>query len=189
MNIHRILWKGIYYNTLEYLHIQSGTTHKIVGNITGIANEQPLHVHYEIHTNLQWEMLSVDIQLTDHVVKKLQFSRQDNRWHDQHGTIHAIFDNCVDVDISLTPFTNTLPINRLSLAVGESREINVVYFDLPAMDMKPVKQRYTRLSTLRYKYETLYSGFTAEIEVDDQGFVIDYPEIWERVIQVRHIEE
>ncbi|WP_394370781.1 putative glycolipid-binding domain-containing protein [Chitinophaga rhizophila] len=33
------------------------------------------------------------------------------------------------------------------------------------------------------------SGFTAEIEVDDQGFVIDYPEIWERVIQVRHIEE
>ena len=181
MNIRRILWKGIYYNTLEYLHIQSDTSHLIEGNITGLVNEQPLHVCYKIETNTQWNISSVHIKVLEHAEKELQFTKSDNRWHDKQGTIHAIFDACTDIDISLTPFTNTLPINRLRLPVGGSAEIAVLYFDLPAMDVKPVKQRYTRLAEDRYKYESLSSGFTAELLVDEGGLVINYPQIWERL--------
>ncbi|SFM92547.1 hypothetical protein SAMN05428949_1338 [Chitinophaga sp. YR627] len=180
MHMRRILWKGIYYKTLEYLHIQSDTAHVIEGNITGLVNEQPLHVRYKIEANTQWEMSSVHITVLEHTEKELQFVRRDGRWHDKQGTIHGIFDACIDIDISLTPFTNTLPINRLKLPVGASEEITVLYFDLPAMDVKPAKQRYTRLAEDRYRYESLSSGFTAEIVVDEGGIVTHYPEIWER---------
>lgn len=181
MSTRRILWKGIYYNTLEYIHIQSDTIHNIEGNITGLVNELPIHVRYKISTNAQWEIQTVQISVLEHAENILQFTRQNNRWHDKQGTIHAIFDDCTDIDISLTPFTNTLPINRLSLPVGASAEIAVLYFDLPAMDIKPARQRYTRLSENTYKYESLSSGFTAALEVDDAGLVINYPEIWERI--------
>jgi hypothetical protein len=36
---------------------------------------------------------------------------------------------CENVDVSETPFTNTLPIRRLGLTSGESAEIRVAYFD------------------------------------------------------------
>ena len=39
----------------------------------------------------------------------------------------------IDVDISATPFTNTLPIRRLGLQPGEFAELDVAFVDAPAM--------------------------------------------------------
>lgn len=40
-------------------------------------------------------------------------------------------DGCLDVDIGMTPATNTLPIKRLQLQEGESRDIFAAYVPLP----------------------------------------------------------
>ena len=95
-------------------------------------------------------------------------------------------DGCVDVDIRITPATNTLPIRRLMLDVGESREISVAYIPLPdgegGLAPRRVMQRYTRLEGLgRYLYEGLDSNFSAEIEVDAAGLVLDYPGVFRRL--------
>lgn len=86
---------------------------------------------------------------------------------------------CVDVDLSITPATNTLPIRRLRLAVGESAEVTAAWVRFPALSVEPLRQRYTRLAENRYRYESLESGFTAELTVDDQGLVTHYPGGWE----------
>jgi hypothetical protein len=184
MTSKQIVWKGTYYNTIEYLHLQSDNTHHIRGYITGLVNDLPLHVNYHITANADWETTGVLIMVHDHIQKELQFTRENGKWYDKQGTIHEIFDLCIDIDISITPFTNTLAVNRLSLVEGESKEITVLYFDLPAMDVKPVKQRYTKLADRLYRYESLWSGFTAELEVDDDGLVRDYPGIWVRAFPV-----
>ncbi|UPK66804.1 putative glycolipid-binding domain-containing protein [Chitinophaga filiformis] len=176
----QIIWKGTYYNTLEYLHLQSDNAHDVRGYITGLVNDLPLHVSYHITANAAWETTGVLIRAHDHIQKELQFTRENGEWHDKLGTIHEIFSPCADIDISITPFTNTLAVNRLQLAEGESQEITVLYFDLPAMDVKPVKQRYTRLADRLYRYESLWSGFTADLEVDEHGIARDYPGIWVR---------
>ena len=41
----------------------------------------------------------------------------------------AYLVGCEYVDISETPFTNTLVIRRLGLTPGESADISVAYFD------------------------------------------------------------
>ncbi|ATG47193.1 putative glycolipid-binding domain-containing protein [Celeribacter ethanolicus] len=92
---------------------------------------------------------------------------------------------CLDVDIAVTPATNMLPIRRLGLAEGESREIEVAYVPPPGEGVgrflpRKVAQRYTCLGPERYLYEGLSSGFAAEIEVDEHGLVRDYPGVFRR---------
>jgi hypothetical protein len=96
-------------------------------------------------------------------------------------------DDCFDVDIGITPATNTLPIKRLKLQSQEKRDIAVAYVPLPDQiegDFLPqrAEQRYTCLvPDHRYRYEGLFRAFTAELEIDESGLVLDYPDTFRRV--------
>ena len=63
---------------------------------------------------------------------------------------------------------------------GESQEISVLYFDLEAGKVDLRKQRYTRLSERQYRFETVPAGFCATIDVDENGFVLEYPGLFSR---------
>ena len=89
----------------------------------------------------------------------------------------------IDIDISITPFTNTLPIRRLNLRTGQSEEILAVYIQVPGLSITTDRQRYTCLETgRRYRYESLDSDFTREIEIDVNGLVVIYPGLFRRVL-------
>ncbi|RBO96918.1 putative glycolipid-binding domain-containing protein [Nocardia puris] len=81
----------------------------------------------------------------------------------------------VDIDLSFSPFTNTLPIRRLNLPPRSSAEIVTAYVESPSLRVLPDPQRYTRLAPDTYLYESLDSDFTRRITVDPNGFVVDYP--------------
>ncbi len=88
---------------------------------------------------------------------------------------------CVDIDIRATPLTNTLPLRRLDLAEGVPQAATVAYVSIPDLAVSPVRQRYTRLAgTGSYRYENLDNGFTADLTVDADGLVVDYPGPWRR---------
>ena len=72
-------------------------------------------------------------------------------------------------------------MKRLNLAVGDAAEIRTAWVVFPDLEVRSVKQRYRRLSEDRYRYEGLHNGFVAEFDMDDIGFVLHYPEFWERV--------
>ncbi|MEZ5648695.1 MAG: putative glycolipid-binding domain-containing protein, partial [Alphaproteobacteria bacterium] len=106
----------------------------------------------------------------------------EGQWKDQNGILVSELDGCIDIDISATPFTNTLPIRRLNLKQGEAADLSVVYIAVPELAPRKVRQRYTCLEPGKiYRYEGLDSGFAAEITVDDDGLVIDYPGIFRRM--------
>ncbi len=88
------------------------------------------------------------------------------------------------MDISETPFTNSLPIRKLALAPGESAEISVAYFDGTELQPWPEPQRYTCLQKGEgsglYRFLSLDGGFTAELPVDADGLVLDYPGLFNR---------
>jgi hypothetical protein len=106
----------------------------------------------------------------------------DGRWRDGAGARLPELDGAVDIDISATPFTNTLPIRRLGLGRGAAREIAVAYVRLPALDLTIERQRYTCLDDgRRYRFESLDGSFASEIEVDADGLVTLYPGLFRRV--------
>lgn len=78
-----------------------------------------------------------------------------------------------DVDLQVTPATNSLPINRLGLKEGES-QIDVVWIGLPGLTLVRQEQKYSRINSGYYKFEIPSTGFRAQLEVDKLGFVINY---------------
>ena len=95
-------------------------------------------------------------------------------------------DGCLDLDIQVTPFTNTLPIRRLDLAAGEIADLRAVYVPLPDPVPVPAAQSYACLrprgrSGGLFRYESRASGFGADLPVDSGGFVVDYPDSFRRI--------
>ncbi len=88
-------------------------------------------------------------------------------------------DGCLEVDISITPLTNTLPIRRLKLEPGDSREIRAVYIELPRLSVSVMPQRYSRLGERLYRYQS--EGFQADRSVDEPDLVVDSPGLWRRL--------
>lgn len=106
------------------------------------------------------------------------------RWHDAiRDTQLPDLDGCLDVDLGITPSTNTLPIRRLRLGVGQSADIRAAYIPLPseitgAFVPRPVLQRYGRTAERSWRYHQPDAGFTADLVVDDLGLVLDYPQLF-----------
>ncbi len=91
-------------------------------------------------------------------------------------------DGAVDIDLPVTPFTNTLPIRRLELAEGQSADIVTAYVEMPSLSVVADPQRYTCLEPRRrYRYESLDSDFRREITTDAEGLVLDYPGLFRRI--------
>ena len=71
------------------------------------------------------------------------------------------------------------------------RKIRAAYVALPdelagqlegAFLPEPADQRYTRLGDRLWRYEGLFRDFVANLPVDDMGLVLDYPQLFRRVI-------
>lgn len=108
----------------------------------------------------------------------LKVDRKGN-WFGDRSELSSV-KRCLDIDLSVSPATNTLPIRRLNLSMGESREIAAAWVRFPELSVQPLRQRYTRMDALRYRYESVVSGFLVELEVDDLGLVTQYSGLWKR---------
>ncbi len=62
----------------------------------------------------------------------------------------------------------------------QTQEIKVIYFDILEKKISAVGQKYTCISPTSYHYENVPNDFEATIEVDELGFVVDYPELFVR---------
>jgi hypothetical protein len=80
----------------------------------------------------------------------------------------------LDVDLGFSPSTNTLPIRRLGLAVGATREIGVLWVLFPTFEIVAGRQTYERLGDRSWRYRS--TGFVGDLDVDDVGLVETYAE-------------
>lgn len=143
--------------------------------------------HYLVHCDPDWQTRFVRIAYADGLEMSVA-TNGNGSWHDlKSDRSLPLLDGCFDVDIGATAATNTLAIKRLKLAQGKSSTIKAAYVPLPSevgSDFVPipVEQRYTCLALDRlYRYAGLATGFAADLELDDFGFVLDYPETFRRM--------
>ncbi len=152
------------------------------GLAVGEIQNTAYRIHYQIDCDADWNVIGVRIEdlLSGDVLALTRVA--GDRWNDEDGTMLDALEGCIDVDLMFTPFTNTLPIRRLRMHPGEAREIAVVYVGLPGLQVSRFRQRYTCLSSgnggAKYRYESVESGFVAELKVDEDGLVADYPNIF-----------
>ena len=87
----------------------------------------------------------------------------------------------LDVDLGFTPATNTLPIRRLGLAVGETRLVRSAWLRFPELRLEPLEQTYTREAEYVFRYRAMVDGepFVARLDTDAFGRVLRYEGLWE----------
>lgn len=83
---------------------------------------------------------------------------------------------CIDVDLNFSPSTNVLPIRRLNLDVGEEATVRAAWLRFPSFALEPLEQRYRRLAERKYHYQS--GSFSADLNVDDAGLVLEYAGVW-----------
>lgn len=152
------------------------------GTVLATEGGSPLRVDYRLLVDSNWRSRSLDVvQEFDGERRSLTLTAgAGGRWL-LNGRESPDLSDCVDIDLSLSPITNALPLNRLDIARVGVGEIVAAWVRFPQLTAEPAHQRYVRLSPSVYRYASLASGFTATIRVDDLGFPIEYEGVWKRV--------
>jgi len=104
----------------------------------------------------------------------------DGTWTDADERHIPELDGCIDVDIQWSPLTNTLPIRRLRMQPGDEAVIAVAYIQLPALTGRKVAQHYTKVDQRTARYASDTRDFVRDLSLDGDGFVIDYPDLFQR---------
>ena len=167
---------------LEHLLLAERTADSVV--LAFDEEHGPFRLTYRLTWDESWRLRDAELAVATERCTRALSLRTDGQGHWRHGDGRAIdqLDGCVDIDIWPTPFTNSFPIRRAPMAIGERRPFRMAWIFAPDLTVHAQPQAYTRLADRLYLFENLDGGgFRAELPVDEDGIVLDYPNLFRRV--------
>ncbi|WP_112807405.1 putative glycolipid-binding domain-containing protein [Ensifer sp.] len=180
-----VRWRPLEGEGLEHLTLTAtadGAVIRAVGVLIGNRGGAPYGARYRIDCDAGWQVRKLMVDTTDGRSLHLR-SDHPGRWATAAGAALPEFDGCIDIDLAGTPFTNTLPIRRLTLdRQAGTVKLNMLYVPFDTFEPVVDGQHYTCLEDFRlYRYEAEDRSFAADLPVDEDGLVIDYPTLFQRL--------
>jgi hypothetical protein len=92
----------------------------------------------------------------------------------------------VDCDLGLCPLTNVMPVRRHALHLQPAQlDFLMAWVSVPDLSVHPSRQRYEHVGRRDDRLVVRYVGehreYVRELELDEEGFVLLYPELARRV--------
>lgn len=197
MTLTRVLtWRGLDSQRMELAEVrlgpdglsargvQIGTQGVAQGKEDGEAVDVPgrYRVDYELRTDA--DLVTTRIALTS---RSEDGERRLDLTRDRDGAWHADADlpdlsGALDCDLGLCPLTNFMPVRREGLTRGgEAKEFVMAWIVVPGLTVHRSEQRYEPIDAARVRYLGRHRSFEGELELDEDGFVVTYPGLGERV--------
>ncbi len=180
MGIDRILWRRL--DTPGHDHAILKFEHEgwhIDGCALFVEDSRAARLDYRVRCDASWR--TIDARVTgwigDRLINMTVEADSERRWRVNGDDVPDV-TGCIDLDLSFTPCTNLLPIRRLGLAIGEVGDVRSAWL-APDFTVQPLPQRYRRTGEATYHYESPAHDFTADLRVNEAGFVTHYPGLWE----------
>lgn len=182
-----LTWRAHDVPRMESVRVQlSGNRIKAYGRIVAAAT--PKHPAFSASYDLVTDdrgatkRLSLTVTLAERE-RQLSIARdEENMWlvqDHQNQTTRAAYDGALDVDVIFSPFFNALPIRRTGLyQKADSITTPVVYVRLPELS---VEQAVSTYSSVADGIKLVSPVADTTITVDDEGFILDYPGLAERI--------
>ena len=184
--LREVIWRRLPSPGLEHctLRAVADGAWQLEGVAVAALDTLPVDVRYTISGTAAWQTRAVAVELRTGAVTRALHLRVDDQqrwWNESEGGGELVaLRGCHDVDLGISPSTNTLPIRRLGLAVGASADLDAGWVRFPELAVEPLAQRYTRIGDRAYRYESRGSSFRADLSVDEEGLVVAYPGAWMR---------
>lgn len=160
--------------------------HRIEGQTAAVEDGQVWAVRYEIFVDERWRTRSARVWGWSAIGVRERHLDADGagRW-EIDGSPAPELDGCLDVDLESSACTNTFPVHRLALRVGESAEAASAYVRALDLRVERLEQSYARVDNQdehqRYDYRAPMFSFEARLVYDVSGLVLRYPGIATRV--------
>lgn len=181
-----ILWKGLSQTPSAFCSVEHARLRDRSLESTIIALDEnlvPFTLVCQFTWNSSWHVLTAHFRSRG---AEGQFDLELNSdgagtWTDAYGHTLKELNGCLDIDVWPTPFTNTFPLRRIQWSEGIQEKLEVVFVEAPFLTVRKAFQAYTCLSPNRYLFESLDSGYAAELNVDDQRLVNSYAGLFQRI--------
>jgi uncharacterized protein len=175
-----VIWESKTFNSIEYCAL-SQDAYRFILKGTTILLKQPSIIRYLVECDKCWKTRVAQIrQEREGKVNSLALrTNAEGIWFEGKAPL-TLATGLLDIDFEFSPATNTLPINRLNLNEGESKEVDSLWIRSESLKTERLRQRYSRLDLTHYKYEVLSFDFESIIEVDELGLVVNYGNLWHR---------
>jgi hypothetical protein len=139
------------------------------------AEPHPYRADYELTTGADWVTETLYVTCAG---RRLDLIRApDGSWL-ANGEPLPDVQGALDCDLAFSPLTNFMPARRLT---GDAADHVMAWVSLPDLAVRRSEQRYERIDERHVRYVGLDSDFTADLELDEDGFVVRYPRLAERV--------
>ena len=179
-----IRWRPLQGEGIEHFSVEpTADGLQACGVVIGERGGQPYGVWYRFTCDFNWAVRTLDIETTDGKALSLDGDGHGS-WRTRSGEKRTEFDGCIDIDLAGTPVTNTLPIRRERWQAGQTHRFTMLYVPFDSLSPRRDEQTYTCLEEARrFRYQATERSFEAELLIDEDGFVLDYPTLFRRVDQ------
>jgi hypothetical protein len=179
----RLVWKRIDVPGREEARVERTSVGWILSGELNVEEAgQSVQLHYAVECDREWRTRSAVVEgvAGDRPIRIALDADGMGHWT-RGGRPQPEFERTLDIDLGFTPATNTLPIRRLALRVGEQASVRSAWLRFPELRLEPLEQVYLREGDRVFRYRAQVDGepFTARLDVDEFGRVLKYEGLWE----------
>jgi hypothetical protein len=196
--IRQLTWAGTDGWRAEQAHVQTDGDRLTASGVQLGVVPVPYRLDYRLGTTGEWVTRSLDVDVVGAGWRRsVHLARNEGgRWTYRAqaegevdlpatGCDAGPLDGALDCDLGLSPLTNTMPILRHGLhREPGAADLTLAWVSVPDLAVHASQQRYEHVRTTATGAVVRFSSgsFTADLTVDADGFVVDYPDLAHRVL-------
>ena len=153
---------------------------RISGTSLLVIDDAPFEIRYSVMADADGltRVVGAHVQGPSNDRRLALTSDGEGTWSVSDEPILDLY-GATDIDLGWTPATNTLPIIRLGLDVGETAQITAALVSFPEHHVERRTQTYERVDERTYRYAS--TTFEGTLEVDTDGLVNEHSGGWSAI--------
>jgi uncharacterized protein len=178
-----LVWHGVEEWLAEHAQIDLYDDGVLATGVQLGVTPEPYLLEYRLDAPSDWITRRLEIEASGAGWRRGLTLERDGagRWTADGEHLPAVA-GALDCDLAFSPLTNLMPVRRSALHERAGAEDFVMaWVSVPDLEVRASPQRYEHVRPGVVRYVSLDGDFTAELELDADGFVVRYPRLAERV--------